>query len=81
MKSLTIAILNFNSGDYLRRCLESIKNVEGEAEINVIAIDNNSSDQSFDLKDLKIKDVEFVQNEENLGFSKGYNKTLQKIKS
>lgn len=81
MKSLTIAILNFNSADYLKRCIESIKNIEGEAELKVIAIDNNSSDQSFDLKDLTTKNIEFIQNEENLGFSRGYNATLQKIKS
>lgn len=81
MKSLTIAILNYNSGEYLKKCLDSIKNVEDEANISVVAIDNNSTDDSFKNVLNKFKDVKFVQNEENVGFSKGYNPTLKKTKS
>lgn len=81
MKDLTIAILNYNSGEYLSKCLQSIKNVHDEANITVIAIDNNSTDDSFNLTKEKFKNVKFVQNEENVGFSKGYNKTLKEIKS
>ncbi len=81
MKNLTIAILNYNSGEYLKKCLDSIKNVKDEANISVVAIDNNSTDNSF--KDVlnKFKDVKFIQNGENMGFSKGYNPTLKKTKT
>lgn len=81
MKNLTIAILNYNSGEYLRKCLESIKNVKGEANISVVAIDNNSTDDSFKSVINKFKDVKFVQNKENVGFSRGYNESLKKIKT
>lgn len=81
MKTLTIAILNFNSGEYLSKCLESIKNVKGEADISVIAIDNNSTDNSLKIAEEKFKDIKFVRNSDNVGFSKGYNETLKKIKS
>ena len=81
IKYLTIAILNFNSGEYLKKCLESIREVASEADIKVIAIDNNSSDDSFDFDRSKFSSVKFVQNGENLGFSRGYNEVLRKIKS
>jgi GT2 family glycosyltransferase len=81
MKDLTIAVLNYNSGEYLSRCLESIDKVSGEAEISIIVIDNNSTDDSFQNAKLKFKDVEFVQNGQNLGFAKGYNQTLKNIKT
>lgn len=81
MKSLTIAILNFNSGEYLKRCLESVKEITSEANVKVIAIDNNSTDQSFNLDNSEFPEVEFLKNPENLGFSKGYNGVLKKIKS
>lgn len=81
MKNLTIAILNYNSGEYLKKCLDSIKNVEDEANISVVAIDNNSTDDSFKNVLNKFKNVKFVQNGENVGFSKGYNPTLKKTKS
>lgn len=81
MKNLTIAILNYNSGEYLKKCLDSIKNVEDEANISVVAIDNNSTDDSFKNVLNKFKNVKLVQNGENVGFSKGYNPTLKKTKS
>lgn len=81
MKNLTIAILNYNSGEYLQKCLDSIKNVAGEANISVVAIDNNSTDDSFKKVINKFKNVKFVQNKENVGFSRGYNETLKKIKT
>lgn len=80
MKNLTIVILNFNSGEYLSKCLDSIKNVEDEANITVIAIDNNSTDDSFIKARENFKEIKFVQNSENVGFSKGYNPTLKEVK-
>src|SRR3989338_8170189 len=81
MRTLTIAILNFNSGEYLKKCLLSIKGIEEEANIKIIAIDNESTDDSFNLNKSDFPGVEFVKNGENLGFSKGYNEVLRKIKS
>lgn len=81
MKTLTIAILNFNSGEFLKKCLQSVKEVKEEASIKVVAIDNDSTDDSFNLDKSEFQGVEFVKNSENLGFSKGYNGTLKKIKT
>jgi len=81
MKDLTIVILNFNSGEYLLKCLESIKLAKGEATIATIVIDNNSSDESFKLAQDKYKEARYIKNSENLGFSKGYNPTLKGIKT
>lgn len=80
LKKLTIAILNYNSGEYLSRCLHSIKNVKDEADISVIAIDNNSTDDSFLKAQESFENVKFIKNPENVGFSKGYNPTLKEIK-
>lgn len=80
-KSLTIAILNYNSGEYLSKCLESLKEAKSEAKIRTIVIDNNSTDRSLEIAEQNFKEAEFIKNKENLGFSKGYNDTLKKIKS
>lgn len=81
MKTLTIAILNYNSGEYLLKCLESLSLVKDEADIKTIVIDNDSTDQSLEIAKQKFEEVQFVENNENLGFSKGYNRTLKKINS
>lgn len=81
MKDLTIAILNYNSGEYLLKCLQSLKRIESEANISTVVIDNNSTDESFTSMISRFKDVEFIKNNENLGFSKGYNGALKNIKT
>lgn len=81
IKTLTIAILNFNSGEYLLHCLESINAVKGEAKLSVAVIDNNSTDNSFQNAKFKFKDIEFIENKDNTGFSKGYNPALKKIRT
>src|SRR5882724_13181053 len=80
MKDLAIAILNFNSGEYLSRCLESIKLVKDEASISTVVVDNNSFDDSLNLAQKKFKNVEYVKNPDNFGFSKGYNQVLKSVK-
>lgn len=81
MKNLSIVILNFNSGEYLSKCLESIKQIKDEANITTIVIDNASFDESLKLAEEKFKDVRFYKNDKNLGFSKAYNQVLKTLKS
>lgn len=43
---LAVVIVNFNTGDYLERCLASIARCRGPIEIDVVVIDNASHDGS-----------------------------------
>ena len=70
MKSLTIAILNFNSGEYLSKCLESLKTVYEEAEISVVVIDNNSTDASFKEAKSEFKILNLSKTERTWDFLK-----------
>jgi N-acetylglucosaminyl-diphospho-decaprenol L-rhamnosyltransferase len=68
-----IIIVNWNSGDYLRKCLASVFTDANNIYINkVIIVDNNSTDNS--LTSLVQNDkIIFINNNENLGFSKACN--------
>lgn len=81
MVKLSISIVNYNSGDYLTRCLESIEKVRGEADLKVYILDNASTDDSFEKAKKKFKDTLFIKSDENLGFSKGQNIILRKIET
>ncbi len=68
-----IVIVNWNSGNYLSKCIQSIfKNSANEIIGCVYVIDNNSSDSSL-KKISQYHKVVIVNNTENKGFSKACN--------
>ncbi len=81
MKKLTISIVNYNSGEYLINCLESLRKINSELEFDVIILDNDSSDESFIIAKNKFPQFEFIDNEDNLGFGKAHNIALKKAKT
>ena len=80
-KKLSIAVVNYNSGDYLFNCLNSLTKVNQEINFDVWVIDNASSDQSFEDAKKKFSNFTFVKNDQNLGFGKAYNQILGKLKT
>ncbi|HKC14444.1 MAG TPA: glycosyltransferase family 2 protein [Patescibacteria group bacterium] len=76
MIELSIIIVSYNSGEFLRKCLESIQESKFK-NLEVIVVDNASKDNPEKI----IKDfpnVIFIKNKENLGFSKANNLGLKK---
>ncbi|HBB76853.1 MAG: hypothetical protein A2186_03285 [Candidatus Levybacteria bacterium RIFOXYA1_FULL_41_10] len=83
MTELSIIIVNYNSLDFISRCIESIKENSlkelKNGEYEIIVIDNASRDGSQEfLKNLD--GIIFVPNENNLGFSKANNIGVKKSK-
>jgi len=73
--SIDIVIVNWNSGDLISECIESIScAVNDNFKLNrLVVVDNASADNS--LEKIKIKEfpVEVIKNTENLGFAKACN--------
>lgn len=78
MKKLTISIVNYNAGEYLIKCLDSLKKIENELDFDVYVVDNNSSDGSHEKAKEKFPQFNFIFNKENLGFGKAHNLVLKK---
>ena len=70
---LSIIIVNWNSREFLRRCLTSLRNGSGGLAHEVIVVDNASFDGSAEMIALEFPHVRFIQSEANLGFSRGNN--------
>jgi GT2 family glycosyltransferase len=81
MVKLSIVIVNFNSGDYLKKCLDSIKNTPDEIEIELFVVDNASTDDSLENAKSIFKDANYIENKENIGFGKANNQALSKVKT
>ncbi len=65
----TAVIVNWNSADLLRPCIQSLRK---SGDIQIVVVDNNSSDNS--RKVLKsLKNIEVIFNQENYGFGKACN--------
>ena len=73
MAEISVFIINYNGAAFIEACLESVLNSKCSVDIEVIVVDNQSTDHSIDiLKTYKDK-VTVVKNKHNSGFSKGNN--------
>lgn len=81
MADLTVSIVNYNGGEYLLNCLASLEKVKGEAKMEVVVVDNNSTDESIGKARNKFPKVRFILNKENRGFGKAHNQVLGNLKS
>lgn len=78
---LSISIVNYNSGDFLERCLSSLKKPSGDIDMEIWVVDNASTDNSLSLAKKKFTDVHIIENDQNLGFGRAQNIALRKAKS
>ena len=77
MIKTAIVILNYNGLSDTLECLESLRKLEKQQmDVEIIIVDNGSQDGSQETLS-KIKDIEFIRNEENLGFAGGNNKGIK----
>ena len=69
---VSIIILNYNAGNLLIDCVESILKTKYD-NYEVIVVDNNSNDNSHIKCKEKFKQILLIQNSKNLGFCEGNN--------
>jgi len=76
---LSIIIVNYNVKHFLKQCLQSVSKALDGIEAEVIVVDNASIDYSYDYISTECQDQDFtwIQNEENVGFSKANNQGLE----
>jgi GT2 family glycosyltransferase len=70
---IDIVIVNWNSHDFLRKCVDSIFNsIQSDLISDVIIIDNNSTDDSLQMLPINAK-IKVIKNTENVGFARACN--------
>lgn len=67
-----IVIVNWNAGDMLLRCVESIRDYSDNRVARTIVVDNGSTDGS-DVLDVSGLDLEIIHAKANLGFGRACN--------
>ncbi len=70
--AITVVVVNYNGGDYLRRCLNSLA-AQTFADFETILVDNASSDGSLETLERMPVRTEILREPENHGFARGNN--------
>src|SRR5271157_5385399 len=74
MPELSIVIVSYNVKDFLYSCIVSIR--KSKLTVEIIVVDNNSSDGSIEMVKEKFPFVKRIINTENLGFSYANNQGI-----
>lgn len=69
---ISIVILNYNAGDLLINCVDSILKSEYD-NLEIILVDNVSIDNSHKRCKEKFGEIKLIENNENLGYCEGNN--------
>lgn len=77
-KKLFIIILNYNGGQKIINCLNSLQAIKKPKawQIKTLIIDNNSTDNSIELIKVKFPNLKILRNKKNLGFAAGNNQGI-----
>ena len=70
---LSIIIVNWNSKDYLQKCIASILDSKSNIQHEIVVIDGGSFDGAGEMLKQCYPQVKFIQSDKNLGFAKANN--------
>ena len=73
--SVAVTIVTYNSGSYIRRCLDSVLEQKYPRQ-QVIVIDNASTDGTADILETFEGRVQIIYNQENVGFAAAQNQAI-----
>jgi N-acetylglucosaminyl-diphospho-decaprenol L-rhamnosyltransferase len=76
---LSIIIVNWNSKEYLQKCIGSIFDSIQGIEYEIVVIDSGSFDGCGEILQQRYPQVHFIQSEKNLGFAKANNAAFLKL--
>lgn len=75
---VSVCIANWNCRDYLRCCLESLLDTHQGVCLEVIVVDNASSDGAADMVEREFPEVVLIRNSTNLGFARANNQASRR---
>lgn len=78
MIDLSIIIVNWNTKDYLQKCLNSVYENTRDITFEIIIVDNASNDSSVEMVKYNFSGVILIENEKNFGFAAANNQALKR---
>ncbi|RYD33659.1 MAG: glycosyltransferase family 2 protein, partial [Verrucomicrobiaceae bacterium] len=75
----SILIVNWNSKDYVRECLKSIRDTWNRGGLQIVVVDGGSFDGCDQMLAAEFPEVDFVQSPHNVGFGRSNNLGLGSV--
>lgn len=73
---VTVIVVNWNLKELLGECLESVQRHSGSLEVEIIVVDNASTDGSAEMVRSRYPEAILIENRENVGFSRANNQAM-----
>jgi GT2 family glycosyltransferase len=74
---ISVVIVGWNAKHYLELCLDSLAKAPPRRSMEVLVVDNASTDGSVEMIESKFPWVKLIKSPENLGFSRGNNVAIR----
>jgi GT2 family glycosyltransferase len=74
---ISVAIVSYNTRDFLRRCLLTLAGSGTSRPLEIIVVDNDSGDGSPDMVRAEFPAVRLLANRENAGYSRAVNQAIR----
>jgi Predicted glycosyltransferases len=73
---ISVIVVNWNVRELLRRCLHSVLNPTSGVALEVIVVDNGSTDGSIEMVRQEFPTVRLIANSDNRGFPAANNQGI-----
>src|SRR5215472_19008544 len=73
--SVTVTLVTYNSGRFIKRCLESVLE-QNYPNFNVVVVDNASTDGTIDILEQFAGRCRIYYNDQNIGFAAAQNQAI-----
>jgi len=73
---LTTIIINYNTSHLLHQCINSLRYAASNISMNIVIVDNASTDNSVSVLQRDFTDCELITNDINVGFGRANNQCI-----
>ena len=81
LPELSVIIVNWNTADMLKGCLQSLISATNGLNHEIIVVDNGSTDGSTDVCDRFSPKIKLIKNKKNVGFGRANNQGISASKA
>lgn len=77
MVNYSISLVNYNAKDLTEKCIKSICKKTENISLEIVLVDNNSSDNSCELIKEEFPQIKIIENKQNKGFAYANNQAIK----